>query len=498
MTTPATDPAAASPAATEHVDILIVGAGLSGVGAAAQMRARHPRRSVAVLESRDAMGGTWDLFRYPGIRSDSDMFTFGYKWRPWKSDVALADGPLIREYIHTVAREYGVDRLVRYRHRVRKASWDSAEARWTVTVEVGDGDGGVETRTMTAGFLWSCAGYYRYDEGYQPVWPGMDEFRGRIVHPQHWPEDLDYAGKRVVVVGSGATAVTLVPAMAGTAAHVTMLQRTPTYILSRPARDPLARLLRPLPYKVSYPVVRWFNILQAIASFQLSRRWPKQAKALIRKGIESNVPEGFDVDRHFTPPYNPWEQRLCFVPDNDLFKAMRREQASIETGAIETFTERGVRLTSGVELEADIVVTATGFQLLLPFGGVDLEVDGEPVDLRDRVAYKTLMLSGVPNLFFTIGYTNASWTLKADLVIDYVDRLLAHLDRHGYRVAVPEAPDDMARLPLMDLSSGYIQRSAHLLPHQGDRQPWKLDQNYIVDRRIIHRAPIDDGALRFK
>ncbi len=482
----------------EHVDVLVVGGGLSGVGAAAQLLERHPERTVALLEARDALGGTWDLFRYPGIRSDSDMFTFGYKWRPWKSDVALADGPLIREYIHTVAREYGVDKVVRYRHRVLHASWDSATARWTVDVEVGNPDDGpVETKAITASYLWSCAGYYRYDEGHQPVWPGMDDFEGEIIHPQHWPEDLDYADKRVIVVGSGATAITLVPAMAGTAEHVTMLQRTPTYILSRPARDPLARLMGPLPDKLSYPAARWSNIMQAIVSYQVSRRWPGVAKAFVRKGVERALPDGIDVDTHFNPPYNPWEQRLCFVPNNDLFKALQREQASIVTGTIDTFTKTGVRLGSGEELEADIVVTATGFKLLLPFGGIDLTVDGEPVDLSDRVAYKALMISGVPNFFFTIGYTNASWTLKADLVIDYVCRLLDHMDETGNDTAVPVAPDDMELRPLLDLQSGYVQRSAAELPHQGDRAPWKLDQNYLIDRRSIQKAPIDDGELQF-
>jgi cation diffusion facilitator CzcD-associated flavoprotein CzcO len=487
------------PAAIEHVDVLVIGAGLSGIGAAAQLRQRHPGRTVAVLESRDNIGGTWDLFRYPGIRSDSDMFTFGYEWRPWKSDVALADGDLIKTYIETVAEEYGVTPLIRYRHRVVRAAWDSSDARWTVTVEVGRADGTTETTTMTAGLVWSCAGYYRYDQGFQPVWPGMDEFRGEIVHPQHWPEDLDYRGKRVIVVGSGATAITLVPAMAPDAEHVTMLQRTPTYLLSRPGRDPLARRLERLPDRISYPIVRWSNILQAVLSFQVARRWPETAKKYIRKGVEQQVPEGFDVDTHFNPPYNPWEQRLCFVPDNDLFKAMRAGRASIVTGAIGSFTEGGVRLTSGEELAADVVVTATGFQLLLPLGGIELEVDGRLVDFRDRVSYKAMMLSEVPNFVFTIGYTNASWTLKADLVIDYVCRLLDHMDRHGYRTAMPPAPpEDMELVPLIDFKSGYVQRSLDKLPRQGDRAPWKLDQNYIRDRRMIRKAPIDDGVVVLK
>jgi cation diffusion facilitator CzcD-associated flavoprotein CzcO len=486
----------------EHVDVLIVGAGLSGVGAAAQVRERLPRKSVAVLEARDAMGGTWDLFRYPGIRSDSDMFTFGYKWRPWRSDTALADGELIREYIHTVAREYGVDRLVRYRHRVRRADWDSAAQRWDVTVEVTSEDGTTAEQRMTAGFLWGCAGYYRYDEGFQPTWPGMEEYAGTIVHPQHWPADLDYAGKRVVVVGSGATAVTLVPAMAGgegAAEHVTMLQRTPTYILSRPARDPIARALakRKVPWRVVYPVARWANILQAVAFYQLSMRWPERMKAFIAKETIKQLPADVPHDPHFVPPYNPWDQRLCFVPDSDLFRALRAGTASVETGTIETFTEKGVRLASGRELDADVVITATGFQLLVPFGGIEVSVDGEPVDYGDRLAYKTMMLSGVPNMAFTIGYTNASWTLKADLVIDYVCRLLAYLDRHGHTSATPVADDDVQRRPLLDFHPGYVERAVHLLPSQGDRAPWQLDQNYLKDRVAIQRGRIDDGVLRF-
>jgi cation diffusion facilitator CzcD-associated flavoprotein CzcO len=485
----------------EHVDVLIIGAGLSGIGAAAQVRERLPRKSVVVLESRDAKGGTWDLFRYPGVRSDSDMFTFGYTWRPWDSDIALADGPLIRDYIDTVAREYDVDRLIRYRHRVASAAWDSATARWTVTVVVGDPDRG-ETVTMTAGFLWSCAGYYKYEQGFQPTWPGMADFQGDVVHPQHWPEDLDYSGKRVVVIGSGATAVTLVPAMTtgeGAAEHVTMLQRTPTYILNRARRDPVARLLARLhaPDRVVYRAARWANIIQAIGFYKFSMRWPERAKAFIRKEVVRQLPEGVDPDEHFMPPYNPWEQRLCFVPGGDLFSVLRKGKASVVTDTIESFTPTGLRLASGAELEADIVVTATGFHLQLPFGGIDFSLDGEPLDLPSRVAYKALMLSGVPNFFFTLGYTNASWTLKADLVIDYVCRLLAHLDAQGLRSAMPVPEPGLQRRPLMLLSSGYIQRSAHLLPSEGHKAPWRLDQNYLVDRRVIQKAPIDDDVLHF-
>jgi cation diffusion facilitator CzcD-associated flavoprotein CzcO len=482
----------------EHFDVLIIGAGLSGVGAAAQVRERLPGKSVVVLESREAMGGTWDLFRYPGVRSDSDMFTFGYKWRPWKSDVALADGPLIREYIHTVAREYGVDALVRYRHKVVRAEWDSTDARWTVTVEA---DG--ETVTMAADFLWSCAGYYKYDEPYQPAWPGMEEFRGRIVHPQQWPEDLDHAGKRVVVIGSGATAVTLVPAMShgeGAAEHVTMLQRTPTYILNKARRDPLARLLTRwrMPEKVVYQAARWANVVQAVGFYKFSMRWPERAKAYIRKEVARQLPEGVDVDEHFAPPYNPWDQRLCFVPGGDLFKALRSGNASIRTDTIERFTPSGLRLASGEEVDADIVVTATGFTMQIPLGGVDFRVDGAPMELASRLAYKALMISDVPNFAFTLGYTNASWTLKADLVIDYVVRLLDHMSKHGYRTATPVPDASVERRPFFPLMAGYVLRSAHLLPGEGDKAPWKLDQNYFVDRRVIQRAPIDDGVMRFK
>lgn len=483
----------------EHVDVLIIGAGLSGVGAVAQLRERLPHKSVAVLEARESMGGTWDLFRYPGIRSDSDMFTFGYKWRPWRSDIALADGPLIMDYIHTVAAEYDVERLIRYRHRVRTAEWDSTTQRWTVTVDVTDENGDRTTQTLTTGFLWGCAGYYRYDEGFSPTWPGMADFAGDIVHPQHWPEDLVHEGKKVVVIGSGATAVTLVPAMAPDAEHVTMLQRTPTYIMSRPARDPLARLLArfKVPYAAAYPVVRWANILQATVFFQASVRWPERVRGMIRKEVAKQLPPDVPLDPHFDPPYNPWDQRICFVPNGDLFRALRKGTASIETDTIETFTEKGLRLASGKEIEADIVVTATGFQLLVPFGGIEMRVDGRTVDYGDSLAYKTMMLSGVPNMIFTIGYTNASWTLKADLVIDYACRLLAHLDEHGYTSATPVAAEDVERRPLLDFTPGYVQRSVHLLPSQGDRAPWQLDQNYLKDRITIQRGRIDDGVLHF-
>ena len=478
---------------TEHVDVLIIGAGLSGIGAACRLRTEHPEKSVAVLEAREASGGTWDLFRYPGIRSDSDMFTFGFKWRHWEGDVALADGPSILEYLRTVAREYGVDRLIRYRHRVVGASWDSGTNLWTVDVEV---DG--EHREITTGFLWACGGYYDYDQGFSPDFPGQEDFRGTIVHPQHWPEDLDYAGKRVVVIGSGATAVTLVPAMADAGAgHVTMLQRSPTYVLSLPGRDPVATRLRRLPSKARYRIVRWKAILQATLFFQLSRRRPEMVKGFIRKEAIKALPPEVDVDTHFKPAYNPWDQRVCFVPDGDLFKALSSGRASVVTDHIERFTETGILLRSGEELEADVIVTATGLTLKA-MGGVELTVDGAQVKMQDTMTYKALMLSDVPNFVFTIGYTNASWTLKADLVADFVCRLLSYLDEHGVRRVVAPRDPSVGEERLIDFSSGYILRALDELPRQGDREPWKLRQNYLKDVRSINHDRIDDGVLTFR
>jgi cation diffusion facilitator CzcD-associated flavoprotein CzcO len=478
----------------EHVDVLIVGAGLSGIGAAARLVQEHPQRSYAVLEAREASGGTWDLFRYPGIRSDSDMYTMGYRFRPWRSNRALADGPSILDYVRDTAREYGVDRHVRYQHRVTSASWDSAAARWTVTAATPGGQ-----VTLTAGFLWACSGYYDYDEPYRPELPGLPDYAGTVVHPQHWPADLDTTGKRVVVIGSGATAMTLVPALAdGGAAEVTMLQRSPTYVLSLPGTDPVAaRVRRWLPERASYWLLRWKNIGVAVATFQVSRRWPRLARRLLRGAAARQLPEGYPVDVHFAPRYDPWDQRLCLVPDGDLFRAVREGRVDIVTDTIDTFTEKGVRVSSGEELLADVVVTATGFNLKI-MGGMDLEVDGERIDLRDRMAYRALMFSGVPNFAFTIGYTNASWTLKADLVADYVCRLLSHLDAHGHRSAVPVPDPSVAPAPFMDFTPGYVKRSEHLLPQQGDVEPWRLRQNYFHDVRSIRRSRVDDGVLTFR
>jgi cation diffusion facilitator CzcD-associated flavoprotein CzcO len=478
---------------SEHLDVLIVGAGLSGIGAACHLQRECPGRSYAILEARDAIGGTWDLFRYPGVRSDSDMFTLGYAFRPWTHAKAIADGGSILDYIRATAREHGVDQQVRFGHRVVRAEWSTPEARWTVEVETRG-----ETIVFTCGFLFVCSGYYRYDEGYTPAFPGIEDFAGQVVHPQRWPADLDHSDRRVVVIGSGATAVTLVPAMAQTAAHVTMLQRSPSYVLSLPARDPLAdRVRRVLPARAAYSVIRWKNVLTAQMLFQLSRRRPDRVRRFLRERLERQLPQGFDVDTHFTPRYDPWDQRMCFVPDGDLFRALRSGRATVVTGEIERFTERGIALRSGEELEADIVVTATGLNLLA-IGGISLTVDGEPVELSKTLAYKGMMLSGVPNFALAIGYTNASWTLKCDLVSQYVCRLLNHMAAHGYQQVVPTRPEGaIDTVPLIDLSSGYVLRGVGLLPRQGPKAPWRLHQNYPLDVRLLRRGPVDDAGVRF-
>jgi monooxygenase len=479
----------------EHVDVLIVGAGLSGVGAAWHLQDRHPGRSYAILEARDDLGGTWDLFRYPGIRSDSDMHTLGYRFRPWTADKAITDGASILDYVRETARDARIDGKIRFHHRVVRAEWSTPESRWTVEAERTDTR---ETVRLTCDFLWTCSGYFRYDQGYTPGFEGVERFAGRVVHPQHWPEDLDCAGRQVVVIGSGATAVTLVPSIAETAAHVTMLQRSPTYIVSLPAEDPIAKALRKrLPHKLVYLIVRWKNIVLQTLFFHLSRRRPKLMKKLLRRWLERELPAGYDIDTHFKPTYNPWDQRLCLVPDGDLFEAISSGRASVVTDRIERFTETGIRLESGTELEADAIVTATGLNLLF-LGGMQLSVDGEDVDLPQSMTYKGMMLSGVPNFAFTVGYTNASWTLKADLVSEYVCRLLAHMDTHGHGKCVPEITDpSVVEQPLLDFTSGYVQRSLEHFPKQGSKEPWRLRQNYAFDIRTIRRRPIDDGTLRF-
>ncbi|MCK9249643.1 MAG: NAD(P)/FAD-dependent oxidoreductase [Solirubrobacteraceae bacterium] len=479
----------------EHLDVLIVGAGLSGIGAARHLQRRHPARRFALLEARDALGGTWDLFRYPGVRSDSDMHTLGYGFRPWREARAIADGPSILRYLQDTAREYGIDRHIRTGHRVVGAAWSTAEARWTVEVERTDTG---EALTLTCDFLLGCTGYYRYDEGYTPELPGRERFGGTIVHPQHWPEDLDHAGRRVVIIGSGATAVTLVPALAADAAHVTMLQRSPTYVASLPGVDPFAeRARRLLPDAVAFPLVRWKNVLQQIGVYQLSQRRPETVKRFLRRILERQLPDGYDIDRHFTPRYDPWDQRLCLAPDGDLFRAIRHGDASVVTDRIETLTETGIRLESGEELDADLIVTATGLNLLL-LGGIDLTVDGRVVHLPDVMTYKGMMLEGVPNLAFALGYTNASWTLKADLTGEVVGRLLQHMDRHGHRICVPRNDDPrVVPTPLLDFDAGYVRRALAELPKSGSRAPWRLRMNYALDVVALRHGKVDDGVMRF-
>jgi cation diffusion facilitator CzcD-associated flavoprotein CzcO len=481
----------------EHFDVLIVGAGLSGVGAACHLQSGCPERTYAILEARDGIGGTWDLFRYPGIRSDSDMYTLGYSFRPWTEAKAIADGASILSYVRETASEYGIDGHVRYHHRVVRAEWSTAEARWTVEVERGGGGGSRETVHLTCGFLLMCSGYYRYDAGYTPDFEGTERFTGTIVHPQHWTPDIDYQGKRVVVIGSGATAVTLVPAIARSAEHVTMLQRSPSYVVSLPAEDPVAgRLRRVLPARVAYPIMRWKSVLVTMLSFQLSRRRPALMKALVRKAVAQQLPPEFDVDTHFGPSYDPWDQRLCLVPDGDLFKAIRHGRASVVTDHIDTFTESGLALTSGAELEADLVVTATGLNMLA-LGGMQVAVDGRDVKLSETMAYKGMMLSGVPNLALALGYTNASWTLKCDLTCGYVCRLLRHMDAHGYRQCMPVRDPSVAERPFIDFTSGYVLRSIDELPKQGTKAPWRLYQNYPRDILNLRFGAIEDGAMRF-
>lgn len=479
----------------EHVDVLIVGAGLSGIGAACHLQANCPGKSYAILEARDRIGGTWDLFRYPGIRSDSDMYTLGYSFRPWREAKSIADGSSILDYVRQTATDHGIESKIRFDRRVVRAEWSTADSRWTVEATRGDTR---ESVYLTCSFLFMCSGYYRYDEGYTPDFPGAERFAGRMVHPQHWSEDVDYAGKRVVVIGSGATAVTLVPSMAQSAAHVTMLQRSPSYIVSLPAEDPVARMLRRfLPAKVAYPIMRWKNVLLTMASFQLSRRRPGLMRKLVRKGLERRLPSGYDIDTHFNPAYDPWDQRLCLVPNGDLFEAIGAGRASVVTDHIDTFTEKGLRLASGVELEADVIVTATGLNLLA-LGGLEIVVDGRDVTLSETMSYKGMMLSGVSNFAFAVGYTNASWTLKCDLTCEYVCRLLNHMDKSGHKQCTPHNRDpSVLERPFIDFSSGYVQRSIDKFPKQGSKAPWRLYQNYPRDILNLRFGSVEDSAMEF-
>ncbi|HXC54920.1 MAG TPA: NAD(P)/FAD-dependent oxidoreductase [Rhizomicrobium sp.] len=480
--------------AFEHFDVMIVGAGLSGIGAAHHLQANCPKKSYVILEGRDAIGGTWDLFRYPGIRSDSDMYTLGYSFRPWREAKAIADGPSIRKYVRDTASESGIDKQIRFRHQVRRAAWSSADARWTVEAECGPGR---EIVRFTCGFLFMCSGYYDYAGGYTPQFAGAESFAGKIVHPQFWPEGLDYKDKKVVVIGSGATAVTLVPEMAKDAAHVTMLQRSPTYVVSRPAEDAQANWLRKhLPIKLAYALTRWRNVTFGMLFFNLARKRPEQTKQNLIAMVKKELGPDYDVATHFTPRYNPWDQRLCLVPDSDLFQSLKDGKSSVVTDTIDRFTPGGIKLASGRELDADIIVTATGLKLQL-LSGLAVSVDGVAKDLSKAISYKGMMYSGIPNLASSFGYTNASWTLKCDLTCEYVCRLLNYMTRHGYAQATPQKQGDIPEAPWLDFSSGYVQRALDVLPKQGTKKPWKLYQNYALDLLTLRYGALNDGTLKF-
>ena len=476
----------------EHFDVVIVGAGLSGIGAAHHLQGKCPTHSYVILEGRDAIGGTWDLFRYPGIRSDSDMYTLGYSFRPWTEAKTIADGPSILSYVRDTAEEAGIDQHIRFNHRVRSAAWSSAETAWTVTAESGD-----RRVSFTCNFLYMCSGYYDYAEGHNPEFEGREHFRGPVVHPQYWPEHLDYADKKVVVIGSGATAVTVVPEMAKTASHVTMLQRSPTYVVSMPAVDRMGeRMRRYLPESWVYAISRWQRVLLGMFMFAYCRNWPAKAKEKVIRGVSAALPRSYDVQKHFTPSYNPWEQRMCLVPDGDLFVALRDERASVVTDTIKTFDETGIELESGEHLDADVIVTATGLKLQF-LANLQILLDGTHVSPASMLVYKGMMFSDVPNLAFSMGYTNASWTLKADLTSEYVCRLLNYMRGCGFAQCLAPRDPAMREEPLIDFSSGYVRRAVDILPRQGAAKPWKLNQNYALDTLALRFGELDDGVMQF-
>ncbi len=486
--------------ATEHVDVLIVGAGLSGIGAACHLKKNCPNKSFALLEGRKALGGTWDLFRYPGIRSDSDMYTLGFSFKPWEHAKAIADGPSILAYLQETARENAIEKSIRYQHQVKAAAWDSTTARWTLTVEVGNDETGnaPAVMQMSCNFLFMCSGYYAYAQGYTPEFPGIGQFGGQVVHPQKWTPDVDYAGKKVVVIGSGATAVTLIPELAKQAAQVTMLQRSPTYVVARPSEDEWANRLRKwLPSKLAYALTRWKRVLLGMYVFRLCRTDPAKMKRLLLGGVRMALGPDYDVKTHFTPRYNPWEQRLCLVPDGDFFQSIKSGRAQVVTAQIERFNAKGILLTSGQQLDADLVVTATGLNLQV-LGGLQLTVDGVLQDLSKTMNYKGLMYSGIPNLASSFGYTNASWTLKCDLTCQFVCRLLNHMDKKGLAYCVPRNNDaSVEERPWVDFSSSYFARAMHLFPKQGSKTPWRLYQNYPKDIMLLRYGKVDDGVLQF-
>jgi len=479
----------------EHFDVLIVGAGLSGIGAGHHLQANCPHKTYAILEGRESIGGTWDLFRYPGIRSDSDMHTLGYSFRPWTEAKSIADGSSILKYVKDTARDNDIDKHIRFNHRVKRASWSTGEAQWTVEVEQGLAR---DTVWYTCNFLFMCSGYYQYTGGYTPQFAGFERFKGRVVHPQKWSNDIDYANKRVVVIGSGATAVTLVPALAMQAAHVTMLQRSPTYVVSLPGKDSIANFLRRyLPAGLAYGITRWKNVLFGMLHYKISRTRPQVIKNMILKGVRKALGPDYDVRTHFTPSYNPWDQRICLVPDGDLFAALKTGKASVVTDHIDSFTQSGIKLLSGQELQADIVVTATGLVLEV-LGGMQVSVDGKDIDIGKTLSYKGMMYSDVPNLASAFGYTNASWTLKADLTCGYVCRLLNYMDRHRMRQCTPRNTESsVATEPFLDFSSGYVTRAMEKFPKQGANAPWKLYNNYALDILMLKFGKMDDGVMAF-
>jgi cation diffusion facilitator CzcD-associated flavoprotein CzcO len=479
--------------AAEHFDVLIVGAGLSCIGAAYHLQSRLPKKTYAILEGRQAIGGTWDLFRYPGIRSDSDMYTLGYSFKPWPGAKAIADGPSIRSYVRETAAENGIDKHIRFGHRCVAASWSGKDACWTVTVEIKGG-----RIQLTCSFLMMCTGYYRYEAGYAPEFKGRERFKGKIIHPQFWPEDLDYSGKNVVVIGSGATAVTIVPEMAKTAKHVTMLQRSPTYCVSRPSQDKIATFFRKiLPAKWAYGITRWKNVSLQMYFYGRARKKPQATRELLTRMVQKELGPDYDVATHFNPRYNPWDQRMCLVPDGDLFNEIKGGHASVVTDTIEAFTATGIRLNSGNELPADIIVTATGLDLVF-LGGTEVSVDGKRVNLPEKLTYKGMMYQGVPNLVSIFGYTNASWTLKCDLTCEYACRIMARMDRLGVKQVTPTVTHaNVKQVPWLDFSSGYVQRSLAHFPKQGAEKPWRLNQNYVLDVLALRFGKLDDPELVF-
>ena len=476
-----------------YFDVLIIGAGISGISAARHLQMDCPNKTFAILEGRQNIGGTWDLFKYPGIRSDSDMYTLGFRFRPWTSTKAIADGPSIMNYLNETIDEYKIREKILFNQKVKKASWSSSEALWTLEVEVNG-----QPVTYTCNFLSVCAGYYNYESGYLPDFTGMDQFKGQIVHPQKWTSDIDYTNKRIIVIGSGATAVTLVPEMAKKAAHVIMLQRSPTYIFSRPDEDKVANWMnKNLPLSVAYPFTRWKNVLLGMLFYSVSRKYPDFVKKLLIKGVKKELGEGHEVEKHFSPSYNPWDQRVCLVPNGDLFAVIKEGKATVVTEHIDRFVDKGLLLKSGKLLEADMIVTATGLNLQL-MGGIDLSVDGKKLDMSETVSYKSLMLSNIPNLSMAFGYTNASWTLKVDLTHQYICRLLNYMDSKGYRQCTPRQNDKSLILkPFSDFSAGYLQRQINNLPKQGSKKPWLLKQNYVFDLINIRHGEIKNEVLEF-